>query len=123
MHADKSFPYWVPEDKRVTPQMFLLKAKADDDKGGKDNTVANRLRYILDETMGAAGNFERRREELCIIKLGKKEGEAVSDEEKASISDDDVVVSYRNEVNPTKDQIGKYGDDKYSPTNDQVFVA
>lgn len=33
----------------------------------KANTAANRVKWILDATMGAAGDFERRREELKII--------------------------------------------------------
>ena len=97
---------------------LLLDLKAQ--KGNEDRVqfiIGNRDRDANKLCMQDAGNFERRREELCIIKLDK-EGEAVSNEEKASISDDDVVVSYRNEVNPTKDQIKKYGDDKYSPTKD-----
>lgn len=50
------------------------------------NTKANRLRWILDFTMGAQGDFERRREEL-------KRLQRVSD-----ISDDQVVASYLEAV-------------------------
>jgi len=86
--TDKSFPYWEHEDKRCTPQMFLDQNKAEN--GGSDNTAANRLRWILDKNMGAPGAFERRRHELSILR-------AV---EKTDITDEHVVASYRDEVDP-----------------------
>ena len=89
--TDTSFPYWDPAEKRVTPQMFL--DTNPDDNGGKANTAANRLRYMLKHTMGADGAFERRREELSIIQQCKKE----------VVSDEAVVESYRNEVDPAKE--------------------
>ena len=91
---DKSFPYWDKEARRITPQMFL-----DDDKyvtppneHGSKNTAANRLRWILDTTMGANGAFERRRHELSILRRC----------EKTDVTDDNVVASYRDEVDPLK---------------------
>ena len=89
--TDSSFPYWDSKEKRVTPQMFLDKNPVDN--GGRENTAANRLRYILKHTMGADGAFERRREELSIIRKCGKE----------AVSDEDVVESYRNEVDPAKE--------------------
>ena len=89
--TDSSFPYWDAAEKRVTPQMFLDKNPVDN--GGRENTAANRLRYILKHTMGADGAFERRREELSIIRKCGKE----------AVSDEDVVESYRNEVDPAKE--------------------
>ena len=89
--TDSSFPYWDAAEKRVTPQMFLDKNPGDN--GGGENTAANRLRYILKHTMGADGAFERRREELSIIRKCRKE----------AVSDEDVVESYRNEVDPAKE--------------------
>jgi len=86
--TDASFPYWDPPDKRVTPQMFLDKNAPEN--GGSKNTAANRLRYILEETMGAAGAFDRRRQELSILAECSLE----------QISDDDVVESYRIECDP-----------------------
>ena len=87
---DKSFPYWENEDKRCTPQMFLDQNKAEN--GGSENTAANRLRWILDKNMGAGGAFERRRHELSILRVC----------ETTDISDDDVVASYRDEIDPRK---------------------
>jgi hypothetical protein len=86
--TDASFPYWVEEGKRVTPKMFL--DKNDAKNGGSANTAANRLRWLLKDTMGADGAFERRREELSIIRNCKL----------AAINDDAVVESYRNEADP-----------------------
>ena len=86
--TDSSFPYWDSKEKRVTPQMFLDKNPVVN--GGTENTAANRLRYILKHTMGADGAFERRRHELSIIQKCVKE----------QVSDDMVVQSYRNEVDP-----------------------
>jgi hypothetical protein len=86
--TDASFPYWVEEGKRVTPQMFL--DKNDAANGGSENTAANRLRWMLKDTMGADGAFDRRKEELSIIKKCKKE----------EITDDAVVESYRDECDP-----------------------
>ena len=57
----------MAENKRVTPQMFL------DRNPGSDNNAANRLRWMLKETMGADGAFERRREELSIIRACEKQ--------------------------------------------------
>jgi hypothetical protein len=86
--TDASFPYWVEEGKRVTPQMFL--DKNDAANGGSANSAANRLRWMLKDTMGADGAFDRRREELSIIKKCKIE----------EVTDDAVVESYRDECDP-----------------------
>ena len=86
--TDASFPYWVEEGKRVTPQMFL--DKNDAANGGSANTAANRLRWMLKDTMGADGAFDRRREELSIIKNCKKE----------EIPDYAVVESYLHQSDP-----------------------
>ena len=48
VRTDASFPYWLPDSKRVTPQMFL--DSNPEDNGGSDNTAANRLRWILKVT-------------------------------------------------------------------------
>ena len=50
----------------------------------RHNTKAVRLRWMLDCTMGAQGDFERRKEELAII----------SQKTRAEISDNDVVQSF-----------------------------
>ena len=86
--TNASFPFWVEEGQRVTPQMFL--DKNDAKNGGSENTAANRLRWILKNTMGADGAFDRRSEELSIIRKCNKE----------AITDDAVVASYRNEADP-----------------------
>jgi hypothetical protein len=88
--TDVSFPYWVDEKDRVTPQMYL--DKNDAQNGGSSNNAANRLRWMLDKTMGAEGAFERRRIELSEIRQCEKE----------EVTDDEVVDSYRNEVDPDR---------------------
>jgi hypothetical protein len=52
------------------------------------NTMANRLRWILDCTMGSVGDFEYRRSELALLSH-----RATSD-----ISDEEVVSSFYNSV-------------------------
>ena len=78
---DTSFPYWVEEAKRVTPAMYLEK------EGVEDNRV-NRLKWMLKETMGSGGAFERRQRELMILRGGE------------TVSDEDVVRSYMLEADP-----------------------
>ena len=83
-------PYWVPEAKRVSPLDFLNSLCAAETSGGggggggsggggggdggppreevlKRNTLANRIRWMLKDTMGADGEFERRRAELQLL--------------------------------------------------------
>lgn len=80
-------PYWVPAAKRVTPSAFLRKrvaaqfgvepAEVSDGQLQAANTIANRLRYILTETMGADGELERRAAELDeIAAAGTEEARA-----------------------------------------------
>eukprot|EP00966_Prymnesium_polylepis_P084761 1962124-Prymnesium_polylepis.1 len=81
-------PYWVPEAKRVSPLIYLRKlcavelgvAEADvpDDALTAANTLPNRIKWMLKDTMGADGEFQRRQAELGLIK-----GAAVSDDETA----------------------------------------
>jgi hypothetical protein len=82
---DKEWQYWIEKSKRVTPKDFLQTYKL-------QNTLPNRLKWILKETMGAEGAFERRKKELAIIRE-KKEDE---------IEDDEVVQSYRDECDPSE---------------------
>ena len=67
-------PRWVPAAKRVTPEQYLrklcaLRSNVEPDEVTAEqlapmNTLANRMRYILKETMGAEGELERRSAEL-----------------------------------------------------------
>jgi hypothetical protein len=82
---DREWQYWVERSKRVTPQDFLT-------KNGLENTWPNRLKWLLKETMGAEGAFERRKMELAIIRGQQTE----------NITDDEVVQSYRDECDPRK---------------------
>ena len=82
---DREWQYWVERSKRVTPQDFLT-------KNGLENTWPNRLKWLLKETMGAEGAFERRKMELAIIRGQQTE----------NITDDEVVQSYRDECDPMK---------------------
>lgn len=73
-------PQWVPAAKRVTPAMYLRKlagvklglppAEVPFDELQHANTLPNRLRYMLVETMGADGELERRAAELETIAQG-----------------------------------------------------
>ena len=58
------------------------------------DTRANRLRWMLTETMGADGTFEQRRRELAALATGR-DG-APTD----AVSDDDVVTSFVTSVEP-----------------------
>jgi hypothetical protein len=79
-------PYWVPEAKRVSPVGYLgdvlQQARGGAGPPSREelvahNTLANRIRWMLKETMGADGEFERRRKELAVLR-----GEApVTDEQ------------------------------------------
>lgn len=77
---DKSFPYWVKPENRVWPAKYL-------EKHGLQDTAANRLKWMLKETMGSEGAFERRQFELK--ELGKPH------------SEEDVVSSYCASVQPS----------------------
>jgi len=95
-------PYWVKEEIRVSPRQFLSKvidaqgtAPTPESKAAallKLNTPANRVRWMLEATMGSAGDFERRKQELSII-TGKQE-----------ISDEEVVESFLSSVRPGGEQ-------------------
>jgi hypothetical protein len=89
--TDKSFPYWLEEAKRVTPQMYLEENFGEN--ADANNTAANRLRWMLKETMGADGAFDRRRHELSILANTSLE----------HVTDEDVVDSYRKQVDPNED--------------------
>ena len=89
-------PFWVESAKRVAPLDFVKQAAAeaeglasadqvDDAMLERHNTKPNRLRWILKDTMGAVGHFERRREELQLLGAGE-------------VSDDDVVRSFEASV-------------------------
>ena len=70
-------PYWVAPAKRVSPEGFLRATIAksrgiqpeevDEAALHVANTPAARVRWMLKETMGADGEFERRRAELSVI--------------------------------------------------------
>jgi hypothetical protein len=83
-------PYWVKKESQVTPKQFIQKI-ADQTKVPVQaaNTVANRIKWMLDTTMGAAGDFERRRQELSIITNNVK-----------PITDEQVAKSYMDSVLP-----------------------
>jgi ElaB/YqjD/DUF883 family membrane-anchored ribosome-binding protein len=109
---DRSFPYWENEHNRCTPQMWLEKNPPEN--GGSVNNGANRLRWILETNMGAFGAFERRRHELSILRECGK----------ADISDEHVVQSYRDEVDPRKIpglQWEEVGSEK--PMSGKMFVG
>lgn len=95
-------PYWVPTAKSVSPMAYLSKLASagtelpkgatpptpDEKTLGALNTPFNRLRWLLVETMGSAGEEERRRAELSTLSGGRP------------ISDDEVVASFVESVQP-----------------------
>ena len=82
--TDRTYPYWVEAAKRVTPAAFLQTRQL-------ENTRANRLRWMLTETMGADGTFEQRRRELAAV---------AGSDDAAAITDDAVVDSFVQSVTP-----------------------
>jgi len=80
---DPAYPYWVEPAKRVTPAAFLAAKQL-------PNTRVNRLRWMLAETMGAAGTFETRQAELAALA-----GKAPSD-----VPDEAVLESFVTSVTP-----------------------
>ncbi|RQM17224.1 hypothetical protein DD237_001842 [Peronospora effusa] len=85
-------PMWVPVDKRMTLTQFLAKEKKKKDGDGADDTIeavnskTNRLKWILEHTMGAQGDFERRRTELMLR------------QDVADVTNENVVKSYVESV-------------------------
>ena len=98
-------PYFVGPAQRVSPRQFLVKilekqgiTEASDPKKFEEelrkvNTKANRLRWMLDCTMGAQGDFDRRRAEMILL----------NPELEGKVTDDDVVKSYLDWVAPGGD--------------------
>lgn len=88
-------PTWVPKDKRFTLKKFLggQLEKGDEEAGDDEleavNSKVNRLKWMLEHTMGAQGDFERRRAELSLR-------QAVGD--RNEVTDDAVVKSYMDSV-------------------------
>jgi len=78
-----SYPYWEDKALRVTLRKYLKDNKY-------DLNVKNRLKYIIERTMGNNDGFEKRRNELSII-LKKNI---------SKISDNDVISSFLNSVLP-----------------------
>lgn len=77
------FPYWVNKKDRVTLRNYL-------EQNNYEINIVNRLKYILEYTMGSSGSFEKRRAELAIL-LNKSA---------SSISDEDIVASFLNSIAP-----------------------
>ena len=82
-------PYWIPPAKTVSPQLYLARIIAKT-KGVNENQVTDaeiaaadtlpaRIKWMLKETMGADGEFERRAAEL-----GEIAGRPASDDEAAA---------------------------------------
>ena len=85
VHLSKydKFPYWVNKKERVTLRNYL-------EQNNYEINIVNRLKYILEYTMGSSGSFEKRRAELAIL-LNKSA---------SSISNEDIVASFLNSVAP-----------------------
>ncbi|CAH0480205.1 unnamed protein product [Peronospora belbahrii] len=85
-------PMWVPEDKRMTLKQYLANEQkreyrdVAEDTIEAANTKTNRLKWMLEHTMGAQGDFERRRNELMVRR------------EVDNVTNEDVVKSYLDSV-------------------------
>jgi hypothetical protein len=83
-----NYPYWIDSNKRITLRKYL-----------KDNNyelnIKNRLKYIIEYTLGFKDGFEKRRTELSII-LKKNI---------SKITDTDVISSFLNSVMPFPENI------------------
>lgn len=99
-------PIWVPQDKRVTIKSFLERQikselersgeKSDLEGGTIDdqllhaaNTKVNRLKWMLEHTMGAQDDFERRRKEIA---------SRAKDHQAMTSNDESVLQSYLDSV-------------------------
>ena len=86
--------FWVREAQRVAPLTYVKGAaaaaegvtadKVTERMIHKHNTAANRLKWILKDTMGANGEFDRRRSELQLLSWNPS----------VVITDDQVVGSF-----------------------------
>jgi hypothetical protein len=93
-------PPWVPAAKSISPKMHLQSLIAKSKSIPREevteamlkaeNTLSNRLRWMLTETMGSDGDFERRQEELARCKKCPQE----------EITDEEVVESFVRSVQP-----------------------
>ncbi|TMW66349.1 hypothetical protein Poli38472_004114 [Pythium oligandrum] len=93
-------PVWVPQAKRITLPKFLTKLMQKKDGEVTEvlpdaeldgvNSKVNRLKWMLDYTMGSDGDFERRR-----LELTRDQGEA-----SRVVSDDQVLQSFMDSVYP-----------------------
>ena len=98
-------PYPVPLYPRapaqITYRSYLQATVGEGAPLEQANTVANRLRWLLDCTMTAKGAFESRRTELVI--LAGHAGAAAG-----SISDDDVAASFVDSVSQEDGFVSRY---------------
>ena len=87
-------PYWVLDSDRITPKDYIKKLVMTQNNSGATNgrvdskmreadTLTNRLRFILDCTMGARDDFEYRRHELARLEVASVDNVSVSDEKVA----------------------------------------
>ncbi|KAL0591336.1 hypothetical protein ABG067_001367 [Albugo candida] len=96
-------PIWVPADKRLSLRSYLERqSKIHHSEQGLDasqwtpkdlegvNTKVNRLKWMLNYTMGSQGDFDRRRQELA--EMNEKAPHLISDEQ--------VLQSYLESVSP-----------------------
>lgn len=89
---------WVTESKRVSPRLHLARlvakeraideAAVDEAMLAEANTLSERIRWMLKETMGSDGEYERRRAELSLLAGG------------AGVPDDAVAASFLDSARP-----------------------
>jgi len=88
-----NYPYWEDKSVRITLRKYLK-------DNNYDLNIKNRLKYIVERTMGNKDGFEKRRVELSII-LKKNIN---------NISDNDVISSFLNSVLPKPKNITQSND-------------
>ena len=94
----------MPAATRVTPVQFLrtelakagkvAEAIITDEQLARANTLANRVRWLLKETMGADGEFERRAKEVELLQRRQRLDDGVE----AQPADEAVAASFVESV-------------------------
>lgn len=79
-------PHWDPKAKSLRQHLEAVMEETNEKDINVVNTRAERLRYILQHTLGCPETFEFRRQELALLR------------KRDDISDDDCVQSFLNEV-------------------------
>lgn len=108
-YAEMPGPSWVAADRRVSPEMHLRRQCArthgvppeevNAEMLERANTLAERIRWMLKETMGSDGEFDRRRAELTLLRQQCPPRGASPDQAQAEqVSEEDTARSFVESV-------------------------